>query len=184
TKRRRRCNRAAARAARGALGYRFGRFRRCRLAADRAKRHPPLEAGGHRRHARESGADDPGSEVSDPPHATTNAAAAGLARDHARGRSALARPPAGRLFGLPPPALSAPEEGGAQDQALGPASLNRGTTPRTGRSGPLGGAPTACDWHNTCRGDNGRETMTAAQFERLGELEAETVLRWRFEELI
>lgn len=26
--------------------------------------------------------------------------------------------------------------------------------------------------------------MTAAQFERLGELEAETVLRWRFEELI
>lgn len=26
--------------------------------------------------------------------------------------------------------------------------------------------------------------MTAAQFERLGDLEAETVLRWRFEELV
>ena len=26
--------------------------------------------------------------------------------------------------------------------------------------------------------------MTAAQFEQLGELEAETVLRWRFEELV
>ena len=26
--------------------------------------------------------------------------------------------------------------------------------------------------------------MTAAQFEELGELEAETVLRWRFEELL
>jgi len=26
--------------------------------------------------------------------------------------------------------------------------------------------------------------MTAAQFEQLGELEAETVLRWRFEELL
>ena len=26
--------------------------------------------------------------------------------------------------------------------------------------------------------------MTAAQFERLGELEAENVLRWRFEELV
>ena len=26
--------------------------------------------------------------------------------------------------------------------------------------------------------------MTAAQFERLGDLEAETVLRWRFDELV